>query len=52
MSHLAAILGTKAGRQFGEVSEWFKEHAWKACKSKGFVGSNPTLTAISIIYRF
>ena len=30
----------------GEVSEWLKEHAWKVCKSKGFEGSNPSLTAI------
>jgi hypothetical protein len=32
--------------QFGEVSEWPKEHAWKACKRKRFEGSNPSLTAI------
>ena len=30
----------------GEVSEWPKEHAWKACKPQGFEGSNPSLTAI------
>ena len=31
----------------GEVSEWLKEHAWKACVSvSGTVGSNPTLSAI------
>ncbi len=29
----------------GEVSEWSKEHAWKVCKSKGFEGSNPSLSA-------
>lgn len=29
---------------FGEVAEWFKAHAWKACKPfKGFGGSNPPL---------
>ena len=33
-------------RTIGEVSEWSKEHAWKVCKSKGFEGSNPSLTAI------
>ncbi len=28
------------------MSEWLKEHAWKACVSqKGTVGSNPTLSA-------
>lgn len=31
---------------FGEVAEWFKAHAWKACKLfKGFGGSNPPLSA-------
>lgn len=31
---------------FGEVAEWFKAHAWKACKPfKGFGGSNPPLSA-------
>ncbi len=26
--------------------EWFKRHAWKACKlQKGFRGSNPRLSA-------
>ncbi len=30
----------------GEMSEWLKEHAWKACvPQKGTVGSNPTLSA-------
>ena len=29
------------------MSEWLKEHAWKACVSQnGTVGSNPTLSAI------
>ena len=32
---------------YGEVSEWPKEHAWKVCKSKGFEGSNPSLSAIN-----
>ena len=28
------------------MSEWLKEHAWKACvPQKGTVGSNPTLSA-------
>jgi hypothetical protein len=30
----------------GEVSEWLKEHAWKACVSvPGTEGSNPSLSA-------
>ncbi len=35
-------------KQCGEVSEWSKEHAWKVCKSKGFEGSNPSLSATNI----
>ena len=30
----------------GELSEWFKEHAWKACGLHGLQGSNPWLSAI------
>ena len=33
----------------GEMAEWFKAHAWKACLPKGNVGSNPSLSAIVII---
>ncbi len=33
-------------RQFGEVSEWLKEHAWKVCIRQRIGGSNPPLTAI------
>ena len=30
--------------------EWFKRHAWKACKpQKGFRGSNPRLSANKLI---
>ena len=33
----------------GEVSEWLKAHAWKAClRQKRNVGSNPTLSAIKM----
>ena len=36
----------KAAR--GEVSEWFKEHAWKACMWVSCIeGSNPSLSAIT-----
>ena len=32
----------------GEMSEWLKEHAWKACiRSSRIGGSNPPLTAIT-----
>ena len=33
-------------RRGGEMLEWLKRHAWKACKlQKGFRGSNPRLSA-------
>ena len=32
--------------RFGEVLEWLKRHAWKACiPQKGIEGSNPSLSA-------
>ncbi len=31
---------------YGEMAEWFKAHAWKACKGLPFMGSNPILSAI------
>ena len=35
----------------GELSEWFKEHAWKVCiPQKGIEGSNPSLSARKIFY--
>ena len=39
----------------GEVLEWLKRLAWKACKpQKGFAGSNPALSAVfrNYIYFF
>ena len=34
-------------KSLGEMLEWFKRHAWKACKlQKGFRGSNPRLSAL------
>ncbi len=33
-------------QQYGEVSEWLKEHAWKVCIRQRIEGSNPSLTAI------
>src|SRR5438552_1380715 len=32
----------------GEMAEWLKAHAWKACLPKGNVGSNPSLSALSV----
>ena len=33
----------------GEMAEWLKAHAWKACLPQGNVGSNPTLSAIALL---
>ncbi len=34
----------------GEMSEWFKEHAWKVCiLPKGIQGSNPCLSAYELL---
>lgn len=42
------FLNCKIGE--GEMSEWFKEHAWKVCiLQKGIAGSNPALSAKSQI---
>ena len=38
--------GSAEGKALGEMSEWFKEHAWKVCVlQKGTAGSNPALSA-------
>jgi hypothetical protein len=34
------------GLTAGEMAEWLKAHAWKACLPQGNVGSNPTLSAM------
>ncbi len=34
----------------GEMAEWFKAHAWKACVGNTTVGSNPTLSATSLFF--
>lgn len=39
-------------QQCGEVSEWLKELAWKACIRQRIEGSNPSLTAISLLERY
>ena len=40
-------LCTRFQQDLGEMLEWLKRHAWKACKPlKGFAGSNPALSAV------
>ena len=47
--YLAALSDRGIGcgkRRFGEMSEWFKERAWKVrIPQKGIVGSNPAFSA-------
>ena len=39
-------IGSWRKEHIGEMSEWFKEHAWKVCVlQKGTAGSNPALSA-------
>ena len=38
--------GNRAAHSPGEMAEWLKAHAWKACVPQGTVGSNPTLSAM------
>ena len=38
---------------FGEMAEWLKAHAWKACVGKPTAGSNPVLSAkILILFKY
>ena len=40
------FVAEKAGKPKGEVLEWLKRHAWKACiHQKCIRGSNPRLSA-------
>lgn len=41
------FVAENAGNPLGEMLEWLKRHAWKACKrQKCFAGSNPALSAV------
>ena len=40
------FVAKNAGNPLGEMLEWLKRHAWKACiPQKGIRGSNPRLSA-------
>ncbi|WP_237717983.1 hypothetical protein, partial [Cronobacter dublinensis] len=39
LSPTLAPVPTASGRQYGEVSEWLKEHAWKVCIRQRIEGS-------------
>ena len=41
------FVAENAGNPLGEMLEWLKRHAWKACiRQKCIRGSNPRLSAI------
>ena len=40
-----ACVELRTSKRHGEVSEWLKELAWKACIRQRIEGSNPSLTA-------
>jgi hypothetical protein len=52
-THYVALLGVMSFREMfhvsccdrGEMAEWLKAHAWKACIPQGIQGSNPCLSA-------
>ena len=40
------FVAENAGNPLGEMLEWLKRHAWKACiRQKRITGSNPVLSA-------
>ena len=46
MNFFLYLCGSLGVLCLGEMLEWLKRHAWKACKlQKGFGGSNPPLSA-------
>ena len=44
--HLGGPPGSGTLSLVGEMAEWLKAHAWKACIPQGIQGSNPCLSAI------
>mgnify|MGYP007077362270 CR=1 FL=1 len=41
------FVAENAGKPLGEMLEWLKRHAWKACiRQKCIAGSNPALSAV------
>ena len=41
------FVAENAGNPLGEMLEWLKRHAWKACiRQKCIAGSNPALSAV------
>ena len=45
------FVAENAGNPLGEMLEWLKRHAWKACiRQKRIRGSNPRLSAETVSY--
>ena len=44
----ADVLDSRSPAVCGEMAEWLKAHAWKACIPQGIQGSNPCLSAITL----
>ena len=43
------FVAENAGNPLGEMLEWLKRHAWKACiRQKCIAGSNPALSAEAV----
>jgi hypothetical protein len=43
--NVVTVVDSKKRRNRGEMAEWLKAHAWKACIPQGIQGSNPCLSA-------
>ena len=48
LSGADCVTFNKVGCGCGEMAEWLKAHAWKACIPQGIQGSNPCLSAICL----
>ena len=42
---MLTVIDSKGRLLTGEMAEWLKAHAWKACIPQGIQGSNPCLSA-------
>jgi hypothetical protein len=46
LERVVNVLVSESWLSAGEMAEWLKAHAWKACIPQGIQGSNPCLSAI------
>jgi hypothetical protein len=45
---VSGVIDSNSPFDCGEMAEWLKAHAWKACIPQGIQGSNPCLSATSL----